>query len=179
MKDDKLFRSIALERLSSPENLDQVMRVVPAKNWFAFICLFVFLATACVWAFAGEITRQTECRGVLVTDSGGAVREALAVMESKAESEPRPGMRAEVLLDSGETLYGTLVSVEGAANLAKDSVDLALAKTVVPAWTADEQTRIVRVRLDEASTQIGASNAPCSVRVILERFHPIRLMLPE
>lgn len=179
MKDDKLFRSVALERLSSPENLDQAMRAVPAKGWIALACLFVFLAAAIVWAFLGEITRQSEGTGVLLAGSAGTCGEALAVLETDANGEPKQGMRAEVRLDSGEILGGIVVSVVYARERADDTGDIAAAKELFPAWTADEASRVVRVRLDEARPTSGAADTPCTVRVILEQFHPVRLILPD
>ena len=178
MKDDNLFRSVALERLSSPENLDQVMRVVPAKSWIALASLFVFLAAACVWAFCGEITRQSEFRGVFFAESA-VDGEIFTALETGAEGELQAGMRAEILLDSGETVTGTLVSAESAASQAEDSDALALAESMLPDLAVDRQTQIIRVWLDEPGSLSAQEPALCTVRVILERFHPIRLILPE
>lgn len=178
MKDDKLFRSIALERLSSPENLDQVMRVVPAKSWIALVCLFVFLAAAFAWAFFGEITQQSEFRGVIVAETNADCK-AFVVPDAGTEGELQAGMRAEILLDSGETLSGTLVSIERPTDQTEDSDALTLAKSMLPDLAIDGQTSLIFVRLDASSPLTVPEPALCTVRVILERFHPIRLILPE
>src|SRR5882724_8188165 len=45
---DKLFRQTALEKLSSPEELDQLMQVTTPRGWFALAALIVLVVVAVV-----------------------------------------------------------------------------------------------------------------------------------
>ncbi|MDJ0593359.1 MAG: NHLP bacteriocin system secretion protein [Pleurocapsa sp. MO_226.B13] len=68
-KENKLFRSESLERLSSPERLDQLMRVVNPKSWISLATLGVLGASALTWSIFGRIPVTVEGAGVLVYPS--------------------------------------------------------------------------------------------------------------
>jgi hypothetical protein len=74
---DKLFRKVALERLSSPEQLDQLMQVTGPKSWLALAALFALLVVVVVWGIFGSIAITVEGTGVLHTDGGSSPLEAV------------------------------------------------------------------------------------------------------
>ena len=65
-----VFRKVSLERLASPEQLDQLLRVTSPKSWVGLTALFLLLATAVVWAFAGSIATKASGQGVIVRTGG-------------------------------------------------------------------------------------------------------------
>ena len=65
-KSDQLFRPKALERISSPDRLDQLMRVVSAKDWIPIVALVGLLGSGVVWSLRGSIPTLVNGRGVLV-----------------------------------------------------------------------------------------------------------------
>jgi HlyD family secretion protein len=66
---NKLFRQESLERLASPERLDQLMRVVNPKSWIPLVTLgSVVLATA-IWSVVGRIPITVDGQGVLIYPS--------------------------------------------------------------------------------------------------------------
>jgi HlyD family secretion protein len=71
MLDNKksLFRKTSIERLSSPERLDQLMRVVSPKSWLPLLALGSVVASAVVWSIYGRIPITVEGRGVLIYPS--------------------------------------------------------------------------------------------------------------
>jgi HlyD family secretion protein len=64
-----LFREKSLERLSSPERLDQLMEVVNPKSWLPLLSLTSLVAAAGLWSIYGRIPITIEGRGVLVYPS--------------------------------------------------------------------------------------------------------------
>ncbi len=54
-----IFRKAALERLSSPEQLDQLMQVTTPKGWLALIALAGLLVTAVILGFVGSIRSRS------------------------------------------------------------------------------------------------------------------------
>jgi multidrug efflux pump subunit AcrA (membrane-fusion protein) len=69
-KQQELFRKVALERLSSPEELDQLMQVTNVKGWLALVSLAVILAVALVWGFFGSIPTTVGGQGILLRTEG-------------------------------------------------------------------------------------------------------------
>lgn len=61
-----LFRKESLERLSSPERLDQLMQVVSPKSWLPLTALGSLAVAALTWSIHGRIPITVEGRGVLV-----------------------------------------------------------------------------------------------------------------
>ena len=52
----KLFRKVALDRLSSPEQLDMLMRVIKPKAWLALITLLSLILGATSWGWFGSLS---------------------------------------------------------------------------------------------------------------------------
>lgn len=65
MKRD-IFRASALARMSSPEQLDQLLRVTSSKAWIALLAVGIILGTAVVWGFEGRMATKTDGRGVVL-----------------------------------------------------------------------------------------------------------------
>jgi HlyD family secretion protein len=68
--DTSIFRQVSLERLSSPEQLDQVLRVTATKMWLGVVAIFVILVTTVVWGFTGSISTTAAGQGVVVRKGG-------------------------------------------------------------------------------------------------------------
>ncbi|MCC5645529.1 NHLP bacteriocin system secretion protein [Nostoc sp. CHAB 5824] len=64
-----LFRKESLERLSSPERLDQLMQVVNPKSWLPLVALGSIVGVAVIWSIYGRIPITVEGRGVLIYPS--------------------------------------------------------------------------------------------------------------
>ncbi len=65
-KNNKMFRQEALERLSSPERLDQTLKVVNPKAWIPLATAGSLVAVALGWSIFGRIPVTVEGRGVLI-----------------------------------------------------------------------------------------------------------------
>jgi len=68
--DRGIFREVALERLSSPDELDRLLRVTDTKAWFALIAVFGLIAMALIWGYAGRIPSTVSGQGVIVRAGG-------------------------------------------------------------------------------------------------------------
>jgi HlyD family secretion protein len=73
MNGSNLFRKAALEKLSSPERLDVLMRVTSPKGWLALGSLGLLIVGVVVWSVIGQIAIKVEGKGILMR--GGAVYE--------------------------------------------------------------------------------------------------------
>ena len=62
----KMFRQEALERLSSPERLDQTLRVVDPKAWLPLYTAASLVGVALLWSIFGRIPLSVNGQGVLI-----------------------------------------------------------------------------------------------------------------
>ncbi len=66
-----IFRKAALERLASPERLDELMRVTSPAGWIALGALGFAILSIVIWGIVGSISMKVHGRGILMR--GGAV----------------------------------------------------------------------------------------------------------
>ncbi len=62
----ELFRKAALEKLASPEQLDQLLQVTAARGWLALLAVCALLAVAVVWSILGRVPTTVSGSGILV-----------------------------------------------------------------------------------------------------------------
>jgi HlyD family secretion protein len=73
MDSTRLFRKVALDRISSPEQLDQLLQVTAPRNWLALIAVICLLGVAISWAFTGQLLTTVSGQGVLVHGTIAAI----------------------------------------------------------------------------------------------------------
>lgn len=64
--DQKIFRHSAIEKLSSPSQLSQLLVVVRLKGWIVLATLSAIICVVLVWSFAGQIPIITSGNGILL-----------------------------------------------------------------------------------------------------------------
>jgi HlyD family secretion protein len=65
-----IFRKVALERLSSPEQLDQLVQVTNPRGWLALGALGLILLAALGWGIWGSIPAEATGEGILIRQGG-------------------------------------------------------------------------------------------------------------
>jgi hypothetical protein len=70
MQSKSIFRQVALERLSSPEQLDQIVQVTSPKSWLALLAIGTLLVTAVIWSAIGRIPVQVSGSAILLNSGG-------------------------------------------------------------------------------------------------------------
>jgi HlyD family secretion protein len=65
-----IFRQAALDRLSSPEQLDRLMHVTTPRGWVALAGLSLILAFALVWSVFGRLPTTIAGTGILLSSQG-------------------------------------------------------------------------------------------------------------
>jgi HlyD family secretion protein len=63
-KKNEIFRQDALDRLSSPERLDQLMQIIKPADWIALVGLGGLIGCGVIWSIFGRIPVTVQGRGV-------------------------------------------------------------------------------------------------------------------
>lgn len=66
----EIFRKASLDRLASPEQLDQLLQVTTARGWLALIALCGAVAAGLAWGFLGEADATVPGQGVILRSGG-------------------------------------------------------------------------------------------------------------
>jgi len=105
----QLFRKVALDRLSSPEQLDTVVKVVTLKSWIALTPLLGLLTLATLWGIFGSI--PTKVTGKCMLIQTGGLRDVTA---------GSPGRITEMKVGVGDTVVaGQTVALVSQPDLAE------------------------------------------------------------
>jgi len=73
---EELFRKSALDKLASPERLDELMEVTPGKGWVALATIGAVAGGFVIWSIFGSIPERIDGQGMLVR--GGGLRQLRA-----------------------------------------------------------------------------------------------------
>lgn len=140
-KESKLFRAKSLEKLSSPERLDQLMQVVNPKSWLPLITLGTLIVTAGVWSVFGRIPVTVEGRGVLIYPS------KVVPLQSKGE-----GQLLDLKIQPGDTVQkGDVIATVDQVDLRKQ---LELAQTkLAQLQTQDRDVNILQTQTSDRNLQ--------------------------
>lgn len=134
---EKLFRKVALERLSSPEQLDQLMRVVPPLGWLALVPLLGLLFLAILWGWFGSVATSVGGKCMLMSPLGlGDV------------SSVSGGRITETLVRVGDTVKANQIVARVAQSELADRVDQGRQTTAV---SSPYDGRVVDIKIGVGS----------------------------
>jgi len=142
--DQSPFRQESLERLSSPERLDQLLALVDRKSWIPLLTLGLLVLSLVVWALFGTVPIHVEGRGIL-----------LRPRKVVAFESPGPGRLAELAVRVGDEVeQGQVLGVLSRPDLEKQlESERAQALELTTRSQAAELLRIERGALERESTQ--------------------------
>ncbi len=80
-----VFRKVALERLSSPEQLDQLVTITDPRGWIIFSVLSLLFLSILIWAFFGIVPTNIRAPGILITQ-GGTINDAMVATSGVIEN---------------------------------------------------------------------------------------------
>ncbi len=140
---DRLLRRAALDRLASPEQLDELVAVTDIRMWAAAMGLLLVAVAVVSWGIFGSIATEVPAQGILVAE-GGRVVGALT---------PSAGIVAAVEVQAGETVErGQVVARVRQAGI---ELRLAQAEQVLEEKQDDLKTR--KEQLDRQAEALEAN----------------------
>jgi hypothetical protein len=192
------FRQKALDRLSSPEQLDQMVRVIPGKGWLALLALVVLLGAVITWAITATLQLTVFGDGI-ITGSVESPQTLEAVLFVSIDDGLRiqPGMRAQISPNSVHQeeyglMWGKVAAVRGVPSTADEMLQVLGNDSLVSALNAEGKLVEVRIQLDmDENTPSGyfwtsVSGPPYEIHsgtlgdgvIVVDQQRPIELVLP-
>ncbi len=93
-----MFRKEALEKLSSPEQLDQLLKVTSPKGWLALLGLGLLIGAVVIWSILGSIPSTIRGEGILIRGEGVQLIDA-----------PQGGRVSKLLVSAGDSIQANQV----------------------------------------------------------------------
>lgn len=150
-----VYRKAAIERLSSSDELDQLLELTPPREWLALGSIGVALAGALLWGVLGSVPHRVSGEGFLAPGPG-----AVLFLSAEEAGAVRPGMPARVTrveaAAGSRPRTGRVVRVGGAPD-----------------------PRGVRVEIALDAGPGAPAGAPAAASVTVRRTRPLELLLPR
>ena len=180
----QVFRKAALDRLASPEQLDELIPVVDARGWIAALGIGVLTAAVIAWGFLGSIPTEVLAHGILVTQ-GGRVVSALSPTSGVVASltvKPGDAVRrgqpvATIHQPEAELRLANAGQVEAERAVTLETRGAALQREAQALEAnATQRKRAQEQIIEQANERIGRLRRQLEIR---EQMHPRNLALEE
>ena len=96
MDRSKIYRKAALDRLSSPDQFDQLMRVTSPRSWVVLTALLIAIVVLVAWGIFGRVITRLSVEGVLAADAEGTLTAQVRVAPEEA-ARVGSGMTAHIV----------------------------------------------------------------------------------
>lgn len=189
------YRQTALDRLSSPEQLDQLLVATRPQGWLALAALLVLLASALVWASYGTVTTRITAEGVVARGApgSGSALGAVVFLPAAQAVLVETGMEARVSPSvvfrrgSGD-LVGTVTEVGDSPVSSRTLARVVADERLVAELGRQGPLVRIGIELRPAPEETGgAARAPSlrivdgtrvTARILVRKEHPIELLVP-
>lgn len=149
-----LFRKSALEKLSSPEQLDVMMQVTSPTGWIALAGTGMILVFVIVWSLVGQIGIRVDGQGLLIR--GGAVFDVTSGAQGRLN---------EVLVKPGDRIQeGQVV-----ARIGQPELELKIGNTKAQIGALSEQNREIGARGTSIIEQLQAQARELREKVAMQQ----------
>jgi hypothetical protein len=192
----EIFRSAALNRMSSPEQLDQMLEVTTPKYWIALVAVGLMLLCGLAWGFFGRMTTKAMGHGMVIQTPGGDVQ-VVAYVPATVAKTVQAGQPAEIILTALRVedygfIRGRVLSISEYPATDEELMATLRNETLAHALAAGEPVHEVRLEMEKDpatpsglqwSTPRGAAfritpGSLCRVNVITREERPLRLLVP-
>lgn len=165
----RIFRKVSLERLSSPEQLDSLMRATDPQGWLALITIGVLLALATTWATFASIPSKVEGTGILLRGHGmqevfSPVAGVLREMYVKPGDVLEAGQAVGFVLEA-ET-YRRIRETDGVLDARRKALPLASPAERTAIQTEIDRLQHQRDEVEAGGRTRGLIQAPFRARVV-------------
>ncbi|MBR3224316.1 MAG: hypothetical protein IKF78_03245 [Atopobiaceae bacterium] len=104
----QLFTQESLERMQSPEKVDEYIRVSRPSVWVLVAALVLIVCGALVWGFTGSIAKTQSTKGVMYEEDANHI---LCLLPLEVGGQYLVGHEANIALASGQSIQGTVIAV--------------------------------------------------------------------
>ncbi len=136
----EVFRKSALDKISSPDQLDKVLKVTSPMSWLALLGITLILVFVVVWSFVGSLPSTVSATGVIVMNNT-STNTILSTQKGTVQRVAKIGSQ----IYDGTTVL-ELSTATGTEEIRSNFVGTVTAVLVKPGDTVDNGTEILRVK---------------------------------
>lgn len=167
-----LYRKAALERISSPEQLDKVLKITSPMSWLALIGITLIVVVTVVWSIIGTIPVTITTAGIVSSPVGCS-----AVYTQEAGTVVSIRVRAGDELHLGDPVLTYRNASNEVITIYSDQVGTVASVVVAGGDTLTPGSEVVRVAPSAQGKQIIVCYVPLAQAKKLERGMQVNIAL--
>lgn len=167
MQKKSAFRQESLDRIASPEQLNDYIRVSGPSIWLLLGALMVIVACLAIWGFTGTLPVTYSLNGL------AGDKEVVCFLPTGSLDKDILGSKAQITLPNGTTIGGTVKEVAAIPSSAEE-----LAASLGKAWfishliTGDYSYQVI-ISVESALP----ADTLVRVALVIDEIKPIRYIL--
>ncbi len=164
-----LFRKASLDSISSPDQLNDYIKVSNPSVWMILAALFILLAAVLAWSLIGSLPTSIPATGVV---KGGDV---LSYLDTEKAGQIKAGQTVKIsIANQKETINGQIAAVEAvprsAAEIAEDLQSDYLVQALAPKGFA------VKITVSPDKPDIPEGTL-LNLNIVIDAVRPIDFLL--
>ena len=175
MEKKNIFRQESLDRMTSPEQLNDYIRVSTPSVWLILSAFFILAVSVIVWGVTGTLPQTASLNGVIEKDHTVVCYIGVDSLESDIS-----GCKATVIPSNagvaGNPANGTVVDVSKTPYSAEEIKDTLKSDWIDSNLVSSQYSYAVTIRLDNDSAQLP-SDTLARVSVTTAEIKPISFIL--
>ena len=199
MEKNEIFRKSNLERISSPEKMNDYIKVINPSVILMLLALGLLLIGGCVWGFLGNIPQTASLTGAFYSSDGsGPCDRVAAVVSVETAAKLEAGMQVQVSPDAVDRdtygyMKGKIESVGQYPAGKEEVLDLVHNEQLADYLMPGDVGMLVVIAMDEDSSSASGilwsgekgqaievkDGATCSALAITKNQKPIELILGD
>jgi hypothetical protein len=169
-----IFTQESMDKVSSPEQLDEYIRVSKPSIWIVLCAFFILAVSVIVWGFMGTLPQTLTVSGLLKDDNS-----AICYVSVNQLDKNIVGCKVQIVAADGTALSG-VVSAVSANPLSAEEIAADIRATQGSDWlitrlVADDYAYAVTVKISGSPLYIPGTIA--DVTLITEEVKPISFIL--
>lgn len=165
-RSQSIFRKVSLERLSSPEQLDQLITVTDRRGWIGLAAAALLVAAGVAWAILGSVPTTAGGTGLLLRQGGVTDLETTGA-----------GQVEEILVAVGDSVEAGQV----VARIRQEALEREIEDTRARKADVEEEAASLRAYADEQMrlTDANLGQQRANLRLTIETLEEERALLEQ
>ncbi len=167
-----IFTRESLDKVTSPEKLDDYIRIAGPGIWLLITALLVTAAAVIFWGFTGSLPQSVGANGLVVSSDGAYV--LCLVDASEYDSDDLEWKETVITLPDSGTISGTVTEVSSLPFSENELAELFENEWLASRLSAGDYSYLVSVSPEEDLSSFAGKIL--KVSIITDRIRPISLL---
>lgn len=167
-----IFSQESLDRVTSPEKLDDYIRIARPGIWIMIVALFLVVVAVVIWGVTGSLPQTVTINGVV--DGSNSNMVMCLVDASAYNREDLLEKEAQIQIEGSTSTAGTVTQVSDNPVSAEEMREALGSDWFAAKLIANDYSYLVQIEPEEDLS--AHTNKVCSVSIVTDQVSPISFL---